>query len=115
MTQQQQQQQKTKTCPICLDDINTLIITSCGHHYCKSCITEWCGKNAIAKCPICRAVISTKNKTDKLNDNKMIKYITKKLQLKLSPYKILIKLLRKGYVEKNIDLIFSIQFNIILI
>lgn len=47
-------------CAICLDPLSTLEciqIESCGHHFHKSCIEEWCIPNRATICPLCRAVI----------------------------------------------------------
>ncbi|PSN37095.1 hypothetical protein C0J52_21565 [Blattella germanica] len=41
-----------ETCPICLDDMNKLVVLSCGHQYHACCIKEL--KGDARKCPICR-------------------------------------------------------------
>ena len=46
-------------CPICTEDINeNCITTSCGHHFDKDCLKEWCNaRRGSPTCPICRAPI----------------------------------------------------------
>jgi E3 ubiquitin-protein ligase SHPRH len=34
------QQEDLNSCPICLDELTSRTITSCGHHYCSTCIRE---------------------------------------------------------------------------
>ncbi|XP_054839603.1 helicase-like transcription factor [Eublepharis macularius] len=42
-------------CAICLDSLNTPVITHCAHVYCKPCICEVIqSKKLNAKCPLCR-------------------------------------------------------------
>lgn len=36
------QQEDLNSCPICLDDLTMRTITSCGHHFCPTCIREVC-------------------------------------------------------------------------
>ena len=48
---------KPLTCPICYDpvDAETILMTHCGHIYCKTCITQ--SRERERKCPQCRVVI----------------------------------------------------------
>lgn len=48
-------------CVICLDDIQNISITKCGHKYCTQCITnliQTLGKDSCIKCPQCCRVLS---------------------------------------------------------
>lgn len=50
----------SETCPICLDDIDDVAITKCGHKFCKDCIHEYVeemGKRGDTKCPKCNISI----------------------------------------------------------
>nr|XP_033771753.1 E3 ubiquitin-protein ligase TRIM39-like [Geotrypetes seraphini] len=45
------------TCSVCLDYFVDPVITSCGHNFCRSCITlSWKGFERNFPCPQCRAV-----------------------------------------------------------
>lgn len=47
--------EKIKECPICMEDITTLIILECGHYMCNSCITKIkTNKNLSKMCPFCK-------------------------------------------------------------
>lgn len=46
------------TCPICLDEINNITITACGHLFCYDCI-KMCLDNK-KKCPSCNADLKDK-------------------------------------------------------
>lgn len=51
-------------CTICLDPLSTsewVQIESCGHHFHKSCLEEWCITNRSTTCPLCRVVIVDPN------------------------------------------------------
>ena len=46
-------------CPICLDSAavrQTLVLTSCGHHFCADCATSHFSRNR--RCPICRTALN---------------------------------------------------------
>ncbi|XP_019852014.1 PREDICTED: E3 ubiquitin-protein ligase TRIM39-like [Amphimedon queenslandica] len=43
-------------CPICRCSIQGATLTSCGHRFCGSCISEWVGRKH--QCPICRDKMS---------------------------------------------------------
>jgi SNF2 family DNA or RNA helicase len=55
------------TCPICLDKIDQLTITKCGHKFCWDCLAQTHDaqknmmKNADIKCPSCNTLMSTKD------------------------------------------------------
>lgn len=51
-------------CLICMCEIKNKITTSCGHSYCKDCITSWCSEND--SCPLCRKEIKKEIKTQKI-------------------------------------------------
>ena len=44
-------------CPICLDSLNTPVITHCAHIYCKNCIENVIKKTG-SVCPLCRGIIA---------------------------------------------------------
>ncbi|XP_030265472.1 E3 ubiquitin-protein ligase TRIM39-like [Sparus aurata] len=46
-------------CSICLDVFTDPVTTSCGHNYCKTCITEHWNHNQY-RCPICATVFNTR-------------------------------------------------------
>merc|ERR1740131_31044 len=41
------------TCPICFDEIDKCMMTSCGHNFCEQCIAECLNRKHI--CPFCSA------------------------------------------------------------
>ncbi|XP_075947829.1 E3 ubiquitin-protein ligase TRIM39-like [Anarhichas minor] len=48
-------------CSICLDVFTDPVSTSCGHNFCKSCITEnWNINTRRYKCPMCKKVFKTR-------------------------------------------------------
>jgi len=42
----------SEDCIICMCEMEHKITTSCGHSFCKDCITNWCQENE--NCPLCR-------------------------------------------------------------
>ncbi|XP_067441794.1 E3 ubiquitin-protein ligase TRIM39-like [Thunnus thynnus] len=49
-------------CSICLDVFTDPVTTSCGHNFCKNCITEHWNSNDQYLCPICKEVFKTRPK-----------------------------------------------------
>ncbi|XP_067441822.1 E3 ubiquitin-protein ligase TRIM21-like [Thunnus thynnus] len=49
-------------CSICLDVFTDPVTTSCGHNFCKNCITEHWNSNVQYLCPICKEVFYTRPK-----------------------------------------------------
>ncbi|XP_035856044.1 E3 ubiquitin-protein ligase TRIM21-like isoform X2 [Sander lucioperca] len=47
-------------CSICLDVFTDPVTTSCGHNFCKNCITEHWNTNDQYLCPMCKTVFNTK-------------------------------------------------------
>lgn len=44
-------------CPICHDYFHEPICTSCGHHFCRSCLLEWLStQRNVSTCPECRHI-----------------------------------------------------------
>ncbi|KDO34463.1 hypothetical protein SPRG_00527 [Saprolegnia parasitica CBS 223.65] len=46
-------------CPLCLDPYEEMASTTCGHVYCKECITLVVAK--IHKCPLCQRKLATRD------------------------------------------------------
>ncbi|XP_042252207.1 zinc finger protein RFP-like [Thunnus maccoyii] len=49
-------------CSICLDVFTDPVTTSCGHNFCKNCITEHWNSNDQYSCPMCKEVFYTRPK-----------------------------------------------------
>lgn len=47
----------SRECPICFEEINTLMVLNCGHPFCEECC-----ENIITICPLCREYITNKIK-----------------------------------------------------
>nr|XP_046232010.1 E3 ubiquitin-protein ligase TRIM39-like [Scatophagus argus] len=47
-------------CSICLDVFTDPVTTSCGHNFCKTCITEHWNTNDMCQCPTCEQVFTTR-------------------------------------------------------
>ncbi|XP_034048128.1 zinc finger protein RFP-like [Thalassophryne amazonica] len=47
-------------CSICLDVFTNPVTTSCGHNFCKKCITECWETHGTCQCPICKKVFDTR-------------------------------------------------------
>ncbi|XP_039664194.1 E3 ubiquitin-protein ligase TRIM39-like [Perca fluviatilis] len=47
-------------CSVCLDVFTDPVTTSCGHNFCKNCITEHWDANDQYLCPMCKKVFNTK-------------------------------------------------------
>ncbi|XP_051243785.1 E3 ubiquitin/ISG15 ligase TRIM25-like [Dicentrarchus labrax] len=47
-------------CSICLDVFTDPVTTSCGHNFCKNCISEHWNINVPCKCPVCKKVFNTR-------------------------------------------------------
>ncbi|XP_042243663.1 E3 ubiquitin-protein ligase TRIM39-like [Thunnus maccoyii] len=47
-------------CCICLDVFTDPVSTSCGHNFCKNCITEHWNSNDQYLCPMCKKVFNTR-------------------------------------------------------
>ncbi|KAM8728993.1 E3 ubiquitin-protein ligase TRIM39-like isoform 2-T2 [Acanthopagrus schlegelii] len=47
-------------CSICLDAFTDPVTTSCGHNFCKNCITEHWNTNDQHLCPMCKKVFDTR-------------------------------------------------------
>jgi Zinc finger, C3HC4 type (RING finger) len=44
------------TCQICSDSIKDMVVTICGHIYCRKCIGTWCKQKPV--CPQCKSDLS---------------------------------------------------------
>jgi hypothetical protein len=47
-----------ETCPICLEEIEQLVITSCGHKFCSKCCEEYIKTASRYKCPLCNNILT---------------------------------------------------------
>ncbi|KAK0145857.1 Tripartite motif-containing protein 47 [Merluccius polli] len=48
------------SCCICLDVFNRPVTTSCGHNFCRTCITTFWGDKVQYKCPVCNELFHTR-------------------------------------------------------
>uniref|UniRef100_A0A8C5GVZ1 E3 ubiquitin-protein ligase TRIM21-like n=1 Tax=Gouania willdenowi TaxID=441366 RepID=A0A8C5GVZ1_GOUWI len=47
-------------CSICLEVLTDPVTTSCGHNFCKTCISTHWDTSTTSRCPVCNQVFSTK-------------------------------------------------------
>ncbi|XP_063316357.1 E3 ubiquitin-protein ligase TRIM21-like [Pelmatolapia mariae] len=47
-------------CSICLDVFTDPVTTSCGHNFCKTCISQHWDMNVISQCPLCKETFYTR-------------------------------------------------------
>ncbi|XP_056253417.1 nuclear factor 7, ovary-like [Seriola aureovittata] len=64
-------------CPICLDVFTIPVAISCGHTFCKTCITEHWDINTHCQCPVCKQVFYTR---PELQVNTLISQIADQLR-----------------------------------
>ncbi|KAK0130841.1 E3 ubiquitin/ISG15 ligase TRIM25 [Merluccius polli] len=48
------------SCSICLDVFNSPVTTSCGHNFCRTCITTFWDDQVRYKCPVCNELFHTR-------------------------------------------------------
>ncbi|CAL8360073.1 unnamed protein product [Boreogadus saida] len=48
------------SCSICLDVFNSPVTTTCGHNFCRTCITKVWDEQVQYKCPVCRKLFNTR-------------------------------------------------------
>ncbi|XP_034047880.1 E3 ubiquitin-protein ligase TRIM21-like [Thalassophryne amazonica] len=68
-------------CSICLDVFTNPVSTSCGHNFCKKCITECWETRGTCQCPICKKVFDT---TPELQVNIFISEMVDQFKQKVS-------------------------------
>jgi SNF2 family DNA or RNA helicase len=71
------------SCPICMGDFDNIVVTDCGHYFCKECIMN--ALNVTKKmCPMCRAPLTMKDiYTMKKTETGQIDYLTFKYGSKM--------------------------------
>uniref|UniRef100_A0A3B4TNR6 Bloodthirsty-related gene family, member 1 n=1 Tax=Seriola dumerili TaxID=41447 RepID=A0A3B4TNR6_SERDU len=67
-------------CPICLDVFTIPVAISCGHTFCKTCITEHWDINTHCQCPVCKQGFHTR---PELQVNTLISQIADQLRHEL--------------------------------
>ena len=45
---------EVNTCPICYDEIRDVVVTTCGHMFCKECLQSYMRSTGNNNCPSCR-------------------------------------------------------------
>jgi len=68
-------QSTTEPCVICLEDIQNLSITPCGHLFCKDCISSAISNQH--KCPVCRRELNVGQITEVLDETQKDEIETK--------------------------------------
>ncbi|CAL8240639.1 unnamed protein product [Gadus morhua 'NCC'] len=48
------------SCSICLDVFNSPVTTTCGHNFCRTCITKSWDEQVQYKCPVCNKLFNTR-------------------------------------------------------
>ncbi|CAL8389678.1 unnamed protein product [Boreogadus saida] len=48
------------SCSICLDVFNSPVTTTCGHNFCRTCITKYWDEQVKYKCPVCNELFHTR-------------------------------------------------------
>ncbi|XP_030235308.1 E3 ubiquitin-protein ligase TRIM39-like [Gadus morhua] len=48
------------SCSICLDVFNSPVTTTCGHNFCRTCITKFWDEQVQYKCPVCNKLFNTR-------------------------------------------------------
>ncbi|CAL8386281.1 unnamed protein product [Boreogadus saida] len=48
------------SCSICLDVFNNPVTTTCGHNFCRTCITKFWDEQVQYKCPVCNKLFNTR-------------------------------------------------------
>ncbi|XP_056464994.1 E3 ubiquitin-protein ligase TRIM39-like [Gadus chalcogrammus] len=48
------------SCSICLDVFSSPVTTTCGHNFCRTCITKFWDEQVKYKCPVCNKLFNTR-------------------------------------------------------
>ena len=60
-------------CPICLDDISNVKVTSCQHRFCSQCIDLWMVNHN--SCPCCRQDIRPQNTSQNIGRVQLVNHV----------------------------------------
>jgi SNF2 family DNA or RNA helicase len=106
---------KIEMCPICLDDIKNISITTCGHKFCWDCFEHYSKVTQRVKCPSCNTLLN-KNDVYLLHENVELQNDLDKLIYEIKSTKIgnIIHLVKEKLLNKNNKIIVFSQWEEIL-
>lgn len=112
---------KTGDCPICINPINDIGVTKCGHVFCFPCINGAAGAGGNNKCPTCRMdlhrndIYHVQKKQDKPESNPNDPEFKKLVDSYGSKLANIIAFLKKSFENKNDHVIIFSQWNKLLL
>jgi SNF2 family DNA or RNA helicase len=100
------------SCPICMGDFENVVVTDCGHYFCKECIMN--ALNVSKKmCPMCRAPLTMKDiYSMKKTETGQIDYMTFKYGSKMGK---LISMCKQIFNDPNARIIIFSQWERLLL
>ena len=106
---------KIEMCPICLDDIQNIAITTCGHKFCWECFEHYSKVAYNVKCPSCNTLLN-KNDVYLLQEKVHLQNDLDKLIYEIKSTKIgnIIHLVNEKLLNKNNKIIVFSQWDEIL-